>query len=381
MTDTLDTTELQNALEAVHAAGIPGLFAEVRDHDQIWCGAAGVADIATGRPVTPDMRHRVGSLTKSFTAAAVLRQVDTGTIELDTPIGHYLPRPVPGERGSAITVRMLINHTSGLAEYFPRAFPSLAAFPVIAKTTPQSLDDNRFTRFQPTELIELGVSAPATGTPGGTPGVYSNTNYLLLSQLLERVTGTSAEQYITHDIIERAGLRDTEFPAGPHLDGPHSLHYESWFGMIDPPRDYSVYDMSWVGPAASLISTTADLNRYFGLLVAGEIISPAALAQMQRTVPVVSFEGKIIDYGLGLEKLELPGHGTYWGQQGSVWGGGAIAMTSADGNRQLSLAVNLQRWNRLDPTGKPQPHPIDSALQSFILLALAPTRAAHPTDA
>ncbi|BAW09152.1 hypothetical protein NSERKGN1266_19530 [Nocardia seriolae] len=151
--------------------------------------------------------------------------------------------------------------------------------------------------------------------------------------------------------------------------------------MIDPPRDYSVYDMSWVGPAASLISTTADLNRYFGLLVAGEIISPAALAQMQRTVPVVSFEGKIIDYGLGLEKLELPGHGTYWGQQGSVWGGGAIAMTSADGTRQLSLAVNLQRWNRLDPTGKPQPHPIDSALQSFILLALAPTRAAHPTDA
>ena len=69
--------------------------------------------------------------------------------------------------------------------------------------------------------------------------------------------------------------------------------------MIDPPRDYSVYDMSWVGPAASLISTVADLNRFYGLLLAGEIVNGSSLAQMQRTVPVISFEGKKIDYGLG----------------------------------------------------------------------------------
>jgi D-alanyl-D-alanine carboxypeptidase len=85
---------------------------------------------------------------------------------------------------------MLINHTSGLAEYLPYAYPSLKAFPSLADTTPESLDDNRFTRFHPTELIEMGVKAPAVGTPGGTPGVYSNTNYQLLCQLLERVTAT-----------------------------------------------------------------------------------------------------------------------------------------------------------------------------------------------
>ncbi|PXX57582.1 D-alanyl-D-alanine carboxypeptidase [Nocardia tenerifensis] len=366
----LDPAKLQTALDTLHRAGLPGVFAEVRDGDQSWCGAAGVADVAIGRPVTADMRHRVGSITKAFTAAAVLHQVDNGEIDLDTSLDYYLPNVVPGERGSAITIRMLINHTSGLAEYLPYAYPSFAALPDVAKTTPDSLEDNRFTRFDPLELIALGVRAPATGAPGNTPGVYSNTNYLLLCRLLESVTGASAEQCITRDVIERAGLRDTGLPAGPYIIGPHSLHYETWFGMIDPPRDFSVFDMSWVGPAASLVSTVADLNRFFGLLLAGEIVSHAALTQMQRTVPVISFEGKRIEYGLGLHRTEIPGLGVCWGHDGSVWGGGAISLTSADGRRQVSVALNLQRWNTLDPNGRPQPHPIDHALQAFTRLAL-----------
>ena len=357
-------------MENVHQAGMPGLFAEVRDGDQVWRGAAGVADVATGRPVSADMRHRVGSITKTFVTAAVLQQVESGQIGLDTPIGQYLPKLVPGERGAAITVRMLINHTSGLAEYLPYAYPSLKAFPALAGTRPQSLDDHRFTRFDPTELIEMGVTAPAVGAPGGTPGVYSNTNYLLLGQLLEQVTGTTAEQYITRNVIERAGLQDTELPAGPYVDGPHSQLYEAWFGMIDPPRDYSVFDMSWAALVASLISTVADLNRFYGRLLAGEIVSLSSLAQMQRTVPVISHEGKTIDYGLGLYPMADPGRDTFWGNGGTVWGGGALAMTRADGERQMSVAMNMQRWNRLDSSGKPQPHPIDHALESLYRVAM-----------
>jgi D-alanyl-D-alanine carboxypeptidase len=349
---------------------MPGVFAEVRDGDQVWRGAAGVSDLGTGRPITPDMPHRVGSITKTFTAAAVLRQVESGRIGLDTPISHYLPRLTPGERGHAITVRMLINHTSGLAEYLPYAYPSLRAFPSLAETTPESLDDNRFTRFHPAELIEMGVAAPAVAKPGGTPGVYSNTNYLLLCQLLERVTGASAEKCITQDVIERAGLRDTELPVGPHIGGPHSQMYEAWFGMIDPPRDYSVYDMSWVGPSASLISTVADLNRFYGLLLAGGIVSKSSLAQMRQTVPVITFEGKKIEYGLGLHKMAITGHGTFWGHDGTVWGAGAISMTRADGKRQMSVAVNLMRWNKLDVSGKPRQHPIDDALRTLYQLAM-----------
>jgi D-alanyl-D-alanine carboxypeptidase len=370
MKNPLDSMELKAAMDKIHRAGMPGVIAELRDGDQVWRSAAGVADVSTGRPVAPEMRHRVGSITKSFTAAAVLQQVENGQIGLDMPIGRYLPLLVPGERGNTISVRMLINHTSGVAEYLPYAYPSLKPFPALAKTTPESLDNNRFTQFHPTELIEMGVRAPAVGTPGGTPGVYSNTNYQLLCQLLECVTGATAEQYITQNIIERAGLWDTELPTGPLVSGPHSQMYEAWFGMIDPPRDYSVYDMSWVGPAASLISTVADLNRFYALLLAGEIVQESSLAQMQRTVPVISFEGKRIDYGLGLHKMEVPGRGTFWGHDGTVWGAGAISMTRADGKRQMSVAVNLMRWNKLDVTGKPQHHPIDDALQAFYQLVM-----------
>jgi D-alanyl-D-alanine carboxypeptidase len=362
--------ELTTAMENVHRAGMPGVFAEVRDGEQVWRGAAGVADLSTGRPITSDMRHRVGSITKTFTAAAVLQQVESGQIGLDTPISHYLPRLAPGEQGDAITVRMLINHTSGLADYLPYAYPSLKAFPSLEETTPESLDHNRFTRFHPAELIEMGVAAPAVGTPGGTPGVYSNTNYQLLCQLLEHVTGNNAAQCISQNVIERAGLEDTELPVAPHVSGPHSHMYEAWFGMIDPPRDYSVYEMSWVGPAASLISTVADLNRFYRLLLAGEIVSRSSLAQMQRTVPVITFEGKKIEYGLGLHKMEIPGHGTFWGHDGTVWGAGAISMTRADGKRQMSVAVNLMRWNKLNVSGKPLQHPIDDALRTLYQVAM-----------
>lgn len=121
--------------------------------------------------------------------------------------------------------------------------------------------------------------------------------------------------------------------------------------MIDPPRDYTVYDMSWVGPAASLISTVADLNRFFGMLLAGEIVDRTSLAQMQRTVPVISFEGKPIETGLGLHRMQVPGGGTAWGHDGSVWGAGAISMVDPDGGRRMSVAINLQRWNMLDSSG------------------------------
>ncbi len=141
--------------------------------------------------------------------------------------------------------------------------------------------------------------------------------------------------------------------------------------MIDPPRDYSVYDMSWVGPSASLVSTMADLNRFYGLLLAGDIVSRSSLAQMQRTVLVITFEGKKIDYGLGLHRVEVPGHDTFWGHEGTVWGAGAISMTRSDCKRQMSVAINLMRWNRLDASGKPQQHPINDALRNLYQLAMS----------
>ncbi|WP_229907954.1 serine hydrolase domain-containing protein [Amycolatopsis oliviviridis] len=358
MTDeNMATKNLRSALDGVHRAGVPGAFAEVRVGKRIWRGAAGVADLETGRPVEPGMRQRVGSVTKTFVSAAVLRQVEAGRLGLDAPIGDYLPHLVPGERGRRITVRMLLNHTSGLAEYLPYAFPSLQ------ELAPGSLDDNRFRRFRPDELIAMGVGAPATGEPGSTPGIYSNTNYLLLGELLEHLTGTPVEQHIARTIIETAGLENTGFPAGPPIVGPHSRMYEALFGAIDPPRDYSVYNMSWVMTGAGLVSTVGDLNRFYRKLLDGEIVSLSSLAEMQRLVPVIAQDGRLIDYGLGLYKTEIPGHGTFWGHDGTVWGALTMSWASADTGRQFSAAMNLVRWHKPDAEGTS--HPIDDALATL----------------
>jgi len=351
------TKNLRSALDDVHRAGVPGVFAEVRVGERVWRGAAGVADLETGRPVETGMRQRVGSITKTFVSAAVLRQVEAGRLELDAPIGDFLPLLVPGERGRAITIRMLLNHTSGLAEYLPYAFPSLQ------KLAPESLDDNRFQEFRPAELIAIGVGAPATGEPGSTPGIYSNTNYLLLGELLEQLTGVPMEEHISRAIIEPAGLANTGFPAGPRIEEPHSRMYEALFGAIDPPRDYSVYNMSWVMAGAGLVSTVEDLNRFYRKLLDGEIVSPSSLAEMQRLVPVIAQDGRLIDYGLGLYKTEIPGHGVFWGHDGTVWGALTMAWASPDGERQFSAAMNFVRWRKPDAEGTP--HPIDDALATL----------------
>ncbi|GGN52129.1 hydrolase [Streptomyces albiflavescens] len=358
--DTSDrAAALQSALDGVHEAGVPGVFAEVRDSGRAWRGASGVADVATGRPVTPDMLQRVGSITKTFTAAAILQQVDEGRIRLDAPIADYLPDVVQGERGRKITIRMLLNHTSGIPDHIRYAFPSLQV------PSPKSVDDNRFRQFSRAELIELGLSAPPAGEPDATPGVYSNTNYLILCELLVKVTGVRAEDYITRNVIRRAGLKHTYFPTGTHIKGPHARMYESLWGLIDPPRDYSVYNMSWVAGTADLVSTMNDLNRFFGRLLDGEIVSRASLREMQRTTPVIELDGSTSAYGLGLEKIDIPGCGTFWGNGGTVWGAVTMSMTRSDGTRQMSIALNLMRWNKLDGEGNPQPHPIDGALKAL----------------
>jgi D-alanyl-D-alanine carboxypeptidase len=140
--------------------------------------------------------------------------------------------------------------------------------------------------------------------------------------------------------------------------------------LIDPPRDYSVYNMSWVWPTASLVSTMEDLNRFYGKLLGGKIVNRSSLAQMQRTVPVIALDGQKIDYGLGLHKVTIPGCGTFWGHDGTVWGAETMSLTRADGKRQMSVAMNLVRWNNLDASGKPQHHPIDDALSTLYQQAM-----------
>lgn len=363
---------LQAAMERLHQSGMPGVIVDVDcvdDAHSRWRGAAGLADLDRGIPMEVDLHHRVGSIAKTFTAVALLRLVETGQVDLDAAIGRYLPDLVTGARGDAITVRMLAQHTSGLAEYLPIIYSSLRSFPDLSRTSPHSLEEHRLTHFDRRCLIRTGTEARETGRPGSLPGAYSNTNYLLLAELIERVTGIAAEEWITKEVIERAQLSGTFFPTGTRLEVPHARLYESWFTMLDPPRDLSEFDMSWVGTAASLVSTAEDLQRFFGMLIDGELVRPESLRAMQSTVPVITFERTKIEYGLGLHRQSTPDGTVFWGHDGSVWGGGAITLVRADGRRRLTVLTNRQRWNRLDERGRPVPHAIDEAMSGLLDVA------------
>lgn len=359
----IDRQELRRTLAEIRRAGMYGVYSSVRDGDASWDGAAGVADVRTGRPVHSGMLHRVGSVTKTFVAVAILQQVERRLIELDAPVARYLPDLIPAERGQKITVRMLLNHTSGIGDYVGGAFPSLL------RGSTESLDDNRFRALRPEELVGFGLAAPPTGEPG-QHWSYSNTNYIIAGLLLEKVTGTPAESYITRQVIRRAGLRDTSFPATPIIPGPHSKAYESFYGLIDPPRDYSVYNMSWAGTAGAIVSTTGDLDRFYRELLGGRLLKPAQLAQMQTTVPVIDGQGNVmVNYGLGIYAEDLP-CGRFWGHDGAVWGTGTISLSAPDGRRQISLGINLMKYQRFDANGVLQPHAIDDALGTHIFQAL-----------
>ncbi|MFE5076580.1 serine hydrolase domain-containing protein [Streptomyces halstedii] len=362
----LDRKALRASLEAFHQAGMYGAYSSVRDGSERWRGAVGVADIDTGRPMRPDYEHRIGSITKTFTSVAVLQQVAEGRIGLDTPIGDYLPELVPGERGREVTVRMLLNHTSGIADYILPAFPGLVTDPG------QALDEGRFRELVPEELVRLGLAAEPPA-PRGTHA-YANTNYLIAGLLLEKVTGQDPEAYITENVIRRAGLRHTYFPRSARIPGPHARMYESFYGTIDPARDYSVYDMSWAGTAGAMVSTTDDLNDFYRRLLGGKLLGAAELREMKTTVPAYEpapGQEVAMRYGLGLYTLKMPGGDWYWGHDGGVFGAGTWALSTEDGRRQAAIGYNLMKYERFGEDGTPLPDPIGSALFGYMDGALS----------
>ncbi|MFE9801056.1 MULTISPECIES: serine hydrolase domain-containing protein [Streptomyces] len=371
----LDRGELREGLAAIHEAGVHGVYSAVRDGRERFDGASGLADIATGRPVRPDFQHRVGSVTKSFTAVAVLQQSAKGRIDLDGSVGDYVPGLLPGERGRKVTVRMLLNHTSGISDYIGDAFPSLL------KGTTESLDENRFRTVRPAELIGYGVARPQLFEPG-TGWSYSNTNYLLLGEVLRKVSGQDPERLISRDVIKRAGLRSTYFPGTEaRIRGAHSRMYESFYGIIDPPRDYSEYNMTWAGTAGALVSTPQDLNTFYRALLTGDLLPRRQLDQMRTTVDVKDEKGNVyMRYGLGIYSMDTP-CGPAWGHDGAIWGAGTWALSSPDGSRQFALGHNLMKYQRLNESGTEfLPHPADAAIIGYRDLALCGTTAPRPAE-
>ncbi|WP_422774564.1 serine hydrolase domain-containing protein [Plantactinospora sp. WMMC1484] len=335
---------------------MPGVFAEVRDGRATWRGASGVADVTTGRPMRPDLLHRVGSITKTFVATALLQLVAERRLVLDAPLRRYLPRLAP----DGVTVRMLLDHTSGINDYDHVIFGTV-----------ESIEKYQHTTIRPRELVEIGLGQEPTNPPGARHS-YSNTNYILAGLLLERITGRPATVEVRRRVLRPLGLWRSYFPGtDPTIDGPHSAGYVPWVGGTL--QDFSVYNMSWAWTAGALVSTTTDLNRFFRALLGGRLLRPAELAQMRRTVPADPSVPEGTGYGLGLLSLPLPG-GLVWGHDGVVLGHHTMSLHSPDGRRQVTVALNATHY-----WVPGQPDPISEALFRFILTAFGEPTAGRRT--
>ncbi|MFJ1754077.1 serine hydrolase domain-containing protein [Kitasatospora sp. NPDC088134] len=317
---------VQQRLDAlVKDDGMPAALASVKGRDgRTRTYTAGVGDLATGARVPVDGQIRAGSNTKAFTAVVVLQLVAEGKVGLDAPVDTYLPGLLRGDGfdGRTITVRQLLQHTSGLPDYMDA--PALADYRTI-----------QYRYFEPRELLD-GALAQKALFPAGTSWMYSNTNYLVAGLIVQQVTGRPFGEEVTRRVIDRIGLRHTYVPATGEtaLREPHPHGYLNT-GPGGPRVDYTDMDSSMAWAAGAVVSTNTDLNTFYGALLTGRLLPAEQLAQMRTTVPA-DLIGPGVRYGLGLQSRPLSCGGLVWGH-----GGTAVGYRSRGGVTEDGRAVNI----------------------------------------
>ncbi|WP_032917451.1 serine hydrolase [Streptomyces rimosus] len=313
----------------VHEDGYPAAMAAATGRDGRTRNAvAGVADLRTGAKAPVDGRVRGGSVTKSFTATVVLQLVGEGRISLDAPVETYLPGLLRGDGidGRRITVRQLLQHTSGLPDY-TRYMDDLVS--------------NRHRYYDARSLLDLALRHKAAFPPG-TDWRYCNTDYVVAGLLIERVTGRPVGEEITRRVIDRVGLRRTYLPAVGE-QGIRGAHPHGYVASKPgaPLLDITEMDPSAAWAAGALITTPSDLNRFFGALLGGRLLKPAQLAQMRTTVAIPADAGypRGTRFGLGLISQPLSCGGLAWGHDGDFLGYAVYSAAAGDG-RAASIAVS-----------------------------------------
>jgi D-alanyl-D-alanine carboxypeptidase len=330
--------DLGRAADAVLAAGATGFASRVDDGRQVSTLTRGVADRATARKMASGNEFQIGSNTKTFVATVALQLVGEGRLKLDDPVRRWFPQVRDADR---ITVRMLLQHTSGLFDYL--ADPEMAE---------QVLAGSRH-RWTPEELLTVAMKHPVNAEPGAGWS-YSNTNYVLAGMILRKVTGTDPAQLIHQRIVVPLGLRHTYWAPDARF---HGRHLHGYFRTQPGGRQYTdVSDapLHWADAAGAMISTLSDLARFEKALQSGRLLRPTQLAQMRSTVDVPGPAGWKAGYGLGISRLDTP-CGTFWGHTGGTLGYLTQAWSSSDGQRSLVQVV---------PTGADTPAGPDEAIGS-----------------
>ncbi|MFJ2111526.1 serine hydrolase domain-containing protein [Streptomyces sp. NPDC087850] len=324
----------RKALDDAVAEGVPGALAQVRDRAGVWNGAAGVADRTTGRERGAQDRYRIGSITKTFVATVLLQLEAEGRIDLDDSVESVLPGVVRGNGndGRAITVRQLLNHTSGLYSY--TADPEFGA-----KIFGEGFFEHRYDTWTPRQLVAIGLAHRPDFEPG-TGWNYSNTNYVLAGMIVEKVTGRSYGTEIERRILRPLKLRATSVPiTDPTMPNPAGRAYEKFSAAPDAEiHDVTELNPTIAGAAGGMISHSADLNRFLGALLGGKLLPKAQLKEMLTTVSTGQTDD--LRYGLGLMEQKLSCDKTLWGHGGGIHGSSSMAIATRDGGHSLAMNYN-----------------------------------------
>ena len=321
---------LQALLDQLVANGASGALALVDDGSGPVRLASGSANLDPRRPLSPTDRVRVGSITKTFVSTVALQLVGEQRLSLSDSVERWLPGLVPN--GAHITIRELLNHTSGLYDYTqdPGFLRELAA-------------DVKAYR-PPAELVAVS-NAHAPLFPPGRGWSYSNTNYVLVGLVEQAVTGEGVGSLIHDRIVAPLHLSATTFPAttwwiqGPHAHGyyPPSLAGGSYL-------DATALNGSVAFAAGAVVSNAPDLQRFYSALLSGRLLAPAQLKEMETTVDV----DPTLGYGLGLYSTRGV-CGTAWGHDGAIPGYVTYAFNDVSGRRSVVLAVPTELDARLAP--------------------------------
>ncbi|MFI1240960.1 serine hydrolase domain-containing protein [Nocardia salmonicida] len=325
--------QITDALNSAVRQGYPGAQAVITDHGHTWTVTAGVADLNTGKPFSDDARLRIASNTKPFVATVMLQLVAEDKVELVAPVEQYLPGVVhgPGIDGNRITIRNLLQHTSGLPEYAAE-FGTPPEPGQIAGLT----EEVRWGTTDIAEAIRNVLTTPADFEPDAQ-WAYSTTNYAVAGMVIEKITGNPIGTEITHRIIEPLGLRDTYYPSPDEVDirGPHPKGYTDIGGVQ---VDYTSQNVSWAGAAGAMVASGADLNHFFIALLDGKLLPPAQLAEMKSVRP--TGVDSTWAYGLGLARITMSCGNELWGHTGGLSGTVTYDGVVPTTGRAVTIALN-----------------------------------------